>query len=131
MSTTAIDLRAHLYRYLDCIAETGEVLEMRRKRGGLKISRKQPGSLLKRLPKRPTMLVTHCAVYLYAGETELSGLLGLDTWYGCYPLARPAFLVPAMQGIVLPPHVQQLFLGEAPITFQLLPVQAGRQYIVC
>ena len=34
MSTTATDLRAHLYRYLDCIAETGEVLEMRRKRGG-------------------------------------------------------------------------------------------------
>jgi hypothetical protein len=73
MNTTATDLRAHLYSYLDRIVQTGEVLEVRRKGVVLKISREQAGSRLERLPKRPTMLVGPDAIV----EQEWAG-----TWQG-------------------------------------------------
>jgi hypothetical protein len=62
MNTAATDLRTHLYTYLDRIAETGEVLEVRRKGVVLRISREPSFSLIGRLPKRATMLVDADAI---------------------------------------------------------------------
>ena len=57
MTTTATDLRTHLYCWLDRVATTGEVLEIERKGTILRISREQAVPRAALLPKRPTMLV--------------------------------------------------------------------------
>ncbi|HCM27825.1 MAG: hypothetical protein A2Z99_08605 [Treponema sp. GWB1_62_6] len=73
MNTTATDLRTHLYTWLDRIAETGEVLEVRRKGVLLRISREPSVSRLERIPKRPTMLV---------GPDEIVEQGWADAWKG-------------------------------------------------
>jgi len=73
MNTTATDLRAHLYTWLDQVAETGEVLEVRRKGVVLRISREPTVSRLARLKKRPTML---------AGPDAIVDQTWSDSWKG-------------------------------------------------
>jgi len=52
MGITASKLRADIYRLLDEVLETGQVLEIERKGRVLEIAPKEAGSRLARLPRR-------------------------------------------------------------------------------
>ncbi|MDC7218929.1 MAG: type II toxin-antitoxin system Phd/YefM family antitoxin [Spirochaetales bacterium] len=57
MKTTATNLRANLYSYLDKVLESGESLEIERKGQRILIMPEIPPSKLRRLKTRDTLLV--------------------------------------------------------------------------
>lgn len=56
MTTTATDLRAHLFGILDSVIATGEPVYVDRSGVRIRISRDDGLTRLSRLPKRPTLL---------------------------------------------------------------------------
>lgn len=56
MTTTATDLRSHLFGILDSVITSGEPVYLERKGVRIRISRDDGGSRLLRLKKRPTLL---------------------------------------------------------------------------